>query len=193
MEPGFTAHAEQLAEEIRADLGLSVFDRLHPLVLAEHLAIRVLPLGDLIGSMDEGEATLVRANLIGDGAAALSAVTVFRGRERQIVHNDSHSAGRQASNLCHELAHALLLHPPKPALDDLGCRDWDGTIEEEANYLGGCLLIPGKAARGAKTRNYSVSKVALLYGTSEEMARWRMNVTSRRPRSARAAAGAGAR
>src|SRR5581483_1512737 len=74
-----------------------------------------------------------------------SAVTVFDGPRRAIYHNDTHSPGRQASNLAHELAHGLLLHPPTPALNDYGCREWDQEIEDEATWLGGALLITEQA------------------------------------------------
>ena len=75
-----------------------------------------------------------------------SAVTVFWGIERTILHNDSHSMGRQASNLAHELSHALLLHPSTPPIDSRGCRDWDPMLEEEAEWLAGALLISDEAA-----------------------------------------------
>jgi hypothetical protein len=56
--------------------------------------------------------------------------TARPGTERTIVHNDSHTDGRVNSNITHEAAHGLLLHPPTPALDDRGCRMWDRGIED---------------------------------------------------------------
>lgn len=178
---GFAAHAEMIAEEVRAGLGLTPFQRLDPLRLAEDLEIPVVALSALaVVAGDDQRAQGGISLLTGQQNSALSAVTVFRGSKRVIVHNDSHTAGRQASNLSHELAHGLLLHQPRPALDQTGCRDWDAAIEEEASYLGGALLIPGKAARGAITLHRSITQVAAQYGTSDEMARWRLNLCSRR-------------
>jgi Zn-dependent peptidase ImmA (M78 family) len=108
---------------------------------------------------------------------ALSAVTVFWGTARAIVNNDAHLPARQASNLTHELAHGLLLHPPAPALDQRGCRLWNQDIEDEADWLGGTLLIPGPAARAAARRHLTHEQVADKFGCSIEMARWRMNMT----------------
>jgi Zn-dependent peptidase ImmA (M78 family) len=45
---------------------------------------------------------------------SFSAVTVFRGYRRLIVHNENHHPHRQASNLAHELSHTLLEHEPSP-------------------------------------------------------------------------------
>ena len=75
-----------------------------------------------------------------------SAVPVFIGPSRTIFHNDAHSPARQNSNLAHELAPGLLHHPPTPALDDKGNRNWNLNIEGEAGYLSGALLVT-EAAR----------------------------------------------
>src|SRR5260370_1706656 len=101
--------------------------------------------------------------------AEFSAVTVFRGFERTILHNESHSPGRQSSNLAHELSHALLLHPPAPALDSLGCRDWDPVLEMEADWLAGALLIPDEAALHIARRGLDEQSAADNFGVSLPM------------------------
>ena len=180
---GFTtAFAEQLAEKTRAEIGLKIFDRLDPLKLANYLEVPALRLSDLpyfalpadlqrsVGATQE----LLKVK------SAFSAVTIFIGTKRYILHNDGQSTERQAANICHELAHGLLLHPPAPALTAVGLRDYQEQIENEATYLGAALLILGKAARGAGTRNMTVTDVAATYGTSIELARWRLNTTGYR-------------
>lgn len=99
-----------------------------------------------------------------------------------IVHNDSHAVTRQAANLAHELAHALLQHPPHPAFDGTGCRDWDPEIEEEANWLGPALLVPEPAAIWAARNGLSLHEAARLYGVSQDLMRFRLNVTAARRR-----------
>lgn len=171
---GFKARAEEIAEEVRQELGIGLFARINPLALAESLAIPVLSLTELrrLRTQDEKLASSVDL-LLGSAGSAFSAATVFMGDHRVILHNDSHAPGRQAASLCHELSHGLLLHQPRPALDGLGCRDWDDQIEDEATYLASTILIPGKAARGAVTRGLSLEQVAAQYGCSVQMARWR--------------------
>ena len=51
---------------------------------------------------------------------------------RTIVHNNGHAFVRQNSNIAHELSHGLRHHPPTPAIDNKGCRNWSQAIEDEA-------------------------------------------------------------
>ncbi|MFF1301874.1 ImmA/IrrE family metallo-endopeptidase [Streptomyces sp. NPDC058307] len=106
---------------------------------------------------------------------AVSALTVHAGTRRQIWVNDSHDPGRQNSSADHEIAHALLMHPPGPALDVRGCRHWDGEIEEEADWLAGNLLITNEGAWSIARRGLSPEAAMLRYGVSRSMLTWRMN------------------
>ncbi|MCU1685391.1 MAG: hypothetical protein JWQ81_6130 [Amycolatopsis sp.] len=174
---GFKAEAERLALDVREEVGVGVYARLDPIILAEHLAIPVMTLSELAAARvvpGLGDAVDV---LQGIESQAMSAVTVFFGSERAIVHNDAHSPGRQVSNVTHELSHGLLLHPSAPMLDHRGCRNWNPDVEDEANYLAGALLIPAKAAWGLAKRRKSFDQAAVDYGCSVEMVRWRVNVT----------------
>ena len=172
---GFKKEAEATAEEVRTELGLQSMDRLDPMVLAESLCIKVVSLASL-----GDEAAGAVAYFTTSDPGAFSAATVFDGNRRLIVHNDDHAPGRQASNISHELAHGLLLHKPTPALDDRGCRLWDPVVEEEADWLAGCLLIPAAAALEAARRGLSVAELAAHFGVSEKMADYRLNITGAR-------------
>jgi hypothetical protein len=174
---GFKAQAERTTADVRGELGLKLDDRLDPLGIARHLGIPVLRLSTLpdVAPGIEGIAEAV-AHLRAE-RGALSAVTVFFGTARVIVNNDANLPARQASNLAHELAHGLLLHQPTPALDRRGCRLWNQDIEDEADWLGATLLIPGPAARACARRRLTHEQVADKFGCSTEMARWRMNMT----------------
>jgi hypothetical protein len=123
---------------VRRELRLALHDPLDPWRLAKHLEIPVHKLSDL--------RTEVAHHFLHIERSAFSAVTVFRSNRRVIVHNDGHNAGRQASDISHELGHGLLLHRPAPALSVVGCRDWDPVLEEEADWLGAALLISDEAA-----------------------------------------------
>ena len=98
LERGFKAEARRIATYTRGELQLGPFDRLEPHVLARHLEIPVMTLGDL-------QATCWGANhFLSTARETFSALTVFRDHRRLLVHNDSHSPSRQNSNLAHELA-----------------------------------------------------------------------------------------
>lgn len=170
MRRGFKTEANDIARTIRNELSLRCVDPLDPRALAEYLSIRLIPLSDLA----DAEPWAVR-HFGGRGRSSFSAATVFRGSRRVIVHNDAHSPGRQASNLAHELSHALLLHPPTP-------RNWDNTVEEEADWLAGALLVSQEAALSIARKGIPLGKAAALYGISRKMMQFRVNVTGARKR-----------
>ena len=87
--------------------------------------------------------------------------------------------------MCHELAHGLLLHPPTPALNDQGCRNWSREIEDEANWLSGVLLVPDEAALATVKNGLDLKQAALRYGVSVDLIRYRINVSGARKRVAR--------
>lgn len=184
---GFKTEANSTAREIRAELRLSTLDALDPFRLAREVEVPVLAPSDL--GLEENPGVRY---LLDDDPSSFSAVTVFRGTKRQIVHNDAHNLGRQNSNVAHELAHALLLHEPTPALDDHGCRLWDQNIEDEASWLAGALLLPEDAALMIARRGWTSDQAAEHYAISTRMVTWRLNVTgasSRVQRAARSANG----
>jgi Zn-dependent peptidase ImmA (M78 family) len=175
---GFKTEAHDIAREIRSELKLAPTDPLDPWLLANHLEIPIYTL-----SFMKDDAPFAAHQFSNVDPAAFSAVTVFCGCMRRIVHNDSHLIGRQSSNLAHELAHALLHHLPTPALNDLGSRNWDQTVENEANWLGGALLVSEEAALMIARNKFSLSQAALRYKVSEDMIRFRLNVTGAQKRT----------
>lgn len=96
--------------------------------------------------------------------------------KRFIVHNDAHDPKRQSANIAHELAHALLHHPPKPPFDENGERHYSLELEEEANWLGPALLISEEAALWIARNNWPLVDASALYGASEDLIRMRLNV-----------------
>jgi Zn-dependent peptidase ImmA (M78 family) len=177
---GFKTEANELVAEVRAELGLTLYEVLDPFALAHWLEIPIVGLSNFLN-----EAPAVR-HLLEREQEVFSAVTVFAGPQRTIVHNDAHARTRQASNLSHELAHGLLLHPPTPALDDTGCRHWNQAIEDEASWLGGALLVPEAAAMAVAKGRWTVGTAARRFGVSESMVRYRLNATGAAKRIHRA-------
>jgi len=174
---GFKTEAREIARQVRGELRLKLTNALDPWTLSDWLEIPILRLSDF-----EGDAEWACHYFRGTGRSVFSAVTVFEGNKRLIVHNDSHSPARQASNVCHELAHGLLLHPPTPALDDKGCRYWSNVIEDEANWLSGVLLVPDEAAIAVVKNGVGLENAAAYYGVSVQMMKFRINVSGARKR-----------
>ena len=161
-----------MAKEVRSELGLGPLDCLNPHELAIHLDIPVVPLSELAATQ------LGVRHFLSVEREAFSALTVFDGHRRMVVHNDSHFPTRQNSNLAHELAHGILLHEPTVALDSTtGCRDWNKTDEEEADWLAGELLVTSEMALAVARGNIDINLAAARFGVSEAMLRWRLNKT----------------
>lgn len=178
---GFKTEATNVARDIRAELTLGPVAPFDPRVLADYLAIPIVPLSDFAREIPDA----VRY-FRGRGDGEFSAATIFAGTERLIVHNDAHAPCRQANDLAHELSHALLFHEPRPALNAVGCRDWDADAEDEANFLAGVLLVPEDVAIAVVRRGLSLQVAADEYGVSVPLMRWRINATGARVRVARA-------
>lgn len=111
----------------------------------------------------------------------VSAFTIFDGQHRSVVYNDRHSMPRHRSNLAHEFAHALLLHPPEGSAGAAQER----LHEREAAWLGGVLLLTDKQALHVAASGLSHDEATKRFAISHEMLTYRLNVTAaiRRTRS----------
>ena len=178
---GFKTEANIHARELRQELGKAPHEPLCPWELAKSLEIPVLSLTQLAN--DEPDAV---SCLLNGAQAEFSAVSVFEGKKRLIVHNDAHHPCRQAANIAHELSHAILLHPPTPPFNDNGERNYCARIkeyEDEANWLGPALLISEEAALHIATSKLSMPRASQIYNASEKLIRMRLNVTGARRRA----------
>lgn len=169
---GFKTEANSIARGMRSELGLPFSGALNPWKLAEHLAIPIITLSDMKDLAPKAVHHFSKTD-----SSEFSAVTVFEGTRRIIVHNDSHTPGRQASDIAHELSHGILLHSPSPALNELGCRNWDENMEDEADWLSGALLISEEAALSIARKEMSIEEAAVFYGVSKKMINWRLRMT----------------
>lgn len=168
---GFKSDADALSRELRAELGLTSVAPLSPHTLADHLDIPLVPLSSY------GDAAMTRF-FRGKGLSLFSATTVFiTSAQRVIVHNDFHALTRQASDIMHECAHGLLLHEPRMAFGPGGCRDVDDACEQEAAWLGGVLLVPNDAALYVVRRGLSLEDAAAEYSVSQQLMRWRIQMS----------------
>lgn len=111
---------------------------------------------------------------------AFSAATFERANGRKaIVFNPLHSKGRSRSNQAHELAHILLDHEVR-TIERVGSFIYftcDTEQEEEADWLGGCLLLPRPLLLKAAFAGMGSVEIAEKFETSEPMARFRLNAS----------------
>jgi hypothetical protein len=170
---GFKADAERLACEVRAELALDLLDPIDCIEVCKRLGVPVITVPELVSS----GASLSSVQRLLSPSAKFSALTVAAGTKRLIVYNPTHPAGRRANSLAHELSHILLEHPLLPALGSGGCRLWDSTLEGEADWRAGALLVPRGTALEWMRSNGSVEQGAIRFGVSQALFRWRVNQT----------------
>ena len=169
---GFKKEANEYAREFRVELGLQDWSPLCPWTLAGHLEIPLLGLSDL-----RGKARVDVEYLMKHGRDFFSAVTVFSGVKRAILHNDANARTRQAADISHEIAHAVLGHSPEELFDGNGKRPINAIAEEEAKWLGPALLVSEEAALLVAKSGRPVAEAAEEYGVSVPLMRMRLNVT----------------
>lgn len=178
MKRGFKSECESLAAAVRSEIGLDTRAPLDTRLLAESLDIPLHPMSSLQG---DGVAAAIRHVTMAN-QAVLSAMTIFPEwprHHRIVIFNDGNSAARQNSDIAHELSHGLLLHEPRTAIVG-GCRDYAKEEEEEAAWLSGCLLVPRDAALIVAKSGTALDIMALEYGVSTDMMRYRVNSTGAR-------------
>jgi Zn-dependent peptidase ImmA (M78 family) len=165
---------------VRESLGLAAEAALCPFEVANHLEIRVIGISEFENECPQATRYILSAV----GRREISAGTFHICGDRVLVHNDAHHPKRQAANVAHEIAHALLHHPATGLLSDSGHRSFDPVLEEEANWLGPALLISEEAALWAADTNLSDVDASEIFGVSRPLMAMRMRVLKARERIA---------
>jgi Zn-dependent peptidase ImmA (M78 family) len=147
-------------------MGLRPTDPIDPAVICRHFDIELIRLSEIDPE----------SPFLGDENSPFSAMTVPHGITTAIVHNDSHHAYRQRSNICHELSHCFLGHQCTPPLTPTGERARDSGVEAEANFLAGALLLPNEAAVHV-VLNGLAAQAQGIYGISRSMLDFRLRVS----------------
>jgi hypothetical protein len=176
LDRGFKAWSERTARSIRQTLGIAPAGVLTVAQLAAHLDVELLTPSDLPGLPAEFLNQLLNVDPWG-----WSAVTVNSEDGCVVVYNPMKSAGRQASDIMHELAHVLLAHRPGTIIlsqdGEMGMRSFDQKQEDEANWLAWALLLPREALMHARRTGLEAHEIAEKYGVTETLVRFRKSMT----------------
>ena len=176
MRRGFKSWCENASGQYRSHLGLDLGDRLEPRDLACHLGVLVRTPHELPGLSSQSirQLTVVAFD-------SWSAVTVAGGGKNLVIINSAHARTRQRSSLAHELAHIILNHRPSTtSVSDEGIlfRDrYDTEQEDEAEWLGGALLLPRDGLLGVYRRTSSSEAIGRIFGVSTKLVDWRLRTT----------------
>lgn len=178
-ERGYKTWCERYAAQKREELGLQASAPLDPFALAANLGIRVWKPDEIPGMTAEILNVLLRND--GKTPSCWSAVTLVESGKCVVILNTSHSPGRQASDLMHELAHRIRNHATREVeVSPTGLmlvHEYDKAQEEEADWLSGCLLLPREALIYIKRQGLQVTDAAVSFGVSQRMLNYRMAMT----------------
>ncbi len=167
------AELGRLAAAVRAETGCGLGDPFDPWAWSKENGIPFLALGELpVGPAAKRHFTVTRPGV-------WSAALARTGMQFVVIYNSSHSPERIRSNLAHEVAHFAAEHELSAAwMDEKGsCGSSSKSDEKDATELAAALLIPPEAARNHAFAGGSPSILAARYRVSEQMARWRMEVS----------------
>lgn len=174
MRRGFKAEAERLAARLRTELACSGYQRLDLYALAQHIGVEVKSADDLVDRAD-----LERLNALQPGCFSAATFHLPGGRVVAVTNPVGASPGRLNSDLAHELAHVLLKHEVRriQRIGAVSFFDCDPEQEEEANWLGGCLLLPRPLLLTEARRGLTADQIAEKHAVSLPMARFRLNAS----------------
>lgn len=176
MKRGFKSQCEKRSVELRKTLGLDPASPLSAKDIAEHVNVTIWSTLEIEGldSDDLKQLTVVDAD-------SWSAFTLRMGNRHLIVYNSSQSGPRVNSVCMHELAHIILGHELHDAHisseGHLIPSNYNKEQEDEADWLGGTLLLPRPALLKIRTLQLTNDEVEERYNCSKSMIIWRFRMT----------------
>jgi Zn-dependent peptidase ImmA (M78 family) len=172
----FRAECEEIALELRREIGLDSQDRLDPCDRAEDMAIDVFTIARFRELYPDAVDQLAERD-----TEAFDAMVVFNGTRCLILVNPSQSPEEEALSIAHEIAHIELEHErlKAPLFDRKGRRrSWHPREEAEAEYLARTMLVPKVAIEPVLARlGGNVDAAAAHFGVSVALFRKRMDET----------------
>jgi Zn-dependent peptidase ImmA (M78 family) len=172
----FRAECEEIALELRREIGLDSQDRLDPRDRAKDMAIDVFTIERFRELYPDAVYQLAERD-----AEAFDAMAVFHGTRCLILVNPSQSPEEKALSIAHEIAHIELEHErlKAPLFDEEGRRrSWHPQEEAEAEYLARTMMVPKAAIEPVLARlDGSVGAAAAHFGVSVALLRKRMDET----------------
>lgn len=171
---GFKKFADDKSIELRKALGIKPTYPLAGLDLAAHLKTKVLYPKDIPELDPESLNCLLKGH-----DSEWSGVALHVNNQPIIIINSSQSLARQESTIMHELSHIICEHEMgefKLLSEGIFLRDFNKEHEDEAEWLGGCLQLPGVALYYCHKNGLSMKDISEKFNASVDMVRFRMNM-----------------
>lgn len=158
---GIRAQADRLALEARAAIGQDDLQRLDLDALLAFFDIDLMPLSQVRPQTPQDAEQL--RHLIGLPRAKFSAALTHKEDEARFLMlvNDKFSHGHIVDSIAHELGHLLLGHRLQPP----ETRRFSQDEEDEATWLGRCMLVPASGiVTVVRSLNMDMTRAAAHYG-----------------------------
>jgi len=161
---------ERMGLQIRSFVGISLNVKLDAFGLAKSINARVLYISDL-------------AELPESSRVLLDAIEGWSGGATQdlgdgsyvIVLNKRHSLGRQTATLMEEVCHIIFGHKLSVIMpSQLGGRNYNFKIEEEAYTVGAAALVPYFSLKEMLGSGSSIRKISSNFGVSPSLVMYRI-------------------
>lgn len=174
---GFKSQSERRSTELRKQLHLAPDSPLNAFGVAEHVGGITIWSASQVTDLSSADLNQLTVK----DAESWSAFTLRRGEQNLIVYNPAQSEPRINSVIMHELSHILLGHELSSAghtyEGHLVPDNYDQDQEDEADWLGGTLLLPRPALLAIRRRNMSNDQARELFLVSRHMLTWRFRMT----------------
>jgi Zn-dependent peptidase ImmA (M78 family) len=161
---------------MRQEVSLLPHSHLPAQRLAQHLDVILWTPESVAGLPQEVSDQLLKKDP--DGWSALS---FEKDGQYTVIYNPSHKSDRQTSDIMHELAHIIIGHEPSKMILSIDgsilMRSFDQKQEDEATWLGGCLILPREALLFCKKNGASDDEIRNTYNATASLLRMRMGVT----------------
>lgn len=175
LERGFKSWSERVAQTLRDEMGLEAEDPVDPFELVKILGVEIWTPSEVPGLPSDVLDQLLQVDPWGWSAVSLD----LPGDRCLLIYNPRKSAGRQASDIIHELAHFILEHKPATIIlspdGGLAMRTFNPKQEDEANWLGWSILLPRSALLKSRRKGLDIGDIAKHYRVTESLVRFRLN------------------
>jgi hypothetical protein len=173
----FLSWVERQAQSLRRRLLLAPLAQLDPFQLATNMGAQVLSPTDVPGL----DSNCLNRLLVADSDGWSAGSVRFPDGQIVIVLNPNHPATRKHATLMEELSHIYLKHTPTQLIIIDGVpafRSFKKAQETEAYWVGAAALLPRNVLEFARANRIDRSSLALRYGVSEALVKFRERVTS---------------
>jgi hypothetical protein len=138
MQRGFKSYAENMAVQVRKEMGIPAHGRLCAFKLADFLGVPTLGFSTLAEGAQSVGVTVKQFKALEHEVHGLC---IPLGTGRAILYNDQNLPARQQSDVAHEASDILLRHPLADVMSG-AVSEQSKDLEDEAAHLGGGRVSP---------------------------------------------------